>query len=364
MINLLITLEMLIPLESNGGIGRAIMSPLYWAISGLLKVFHSIFTPLFGYNSGVTWVCAIALLTIVVRSLLLPLYVKQLNSSRAMQTLQPKMKALQEKYGSDRERLGVETQKLYKDEGVNPMASCLPLLLQLPIFWALFRVLNGAARNNPIGYWFETNQELVDSLSNANIFGAQLSGTLLPLNNGIGATQILAVLLILAMTGLLFWQQIHMLRRNMPPSAMEGPMGQQQKMMLYMMPFMYFISGPIIPVGVLVYWLFSNIWTMGQQYIIIRTYPTPGTPAYIEWEDRMVAKGKDPKEIEARRANKARRNPKLKTTPVVTDASGKAKVARQGRNRSTTVQNSESNERHVQRQQTQRLSRAARKKKK
>lgn len=357
---MLISLNALIPL-GLGDIGRAIMSPLYWAISGLLKLFHDIITPLFGYYSGVTWICAIAMLTIFVRTLLLPLYIKQLNSSRAMQTLQPKMKALQEKYGADRERIGQETMKLYQEEGVNPMASCLPLLLQLPIFWALFRVLNGAARNNPVGYWFEKDPELVKSLSDANIFGAQLSGTLLPLDNGFGATQILAIILILCMTGLLFWQQIHMMRRNMPPSALEGPMGQQSKMMLYILPFMYFISGPIIPIGVLVYWFFSNIWTVGQQMIIIRTYPTPGTPAYLDWEDRMKAKGKDPKEIERRRADKARKAPRKADSKTVTDTT---RVTRQGTNRKTTKKNSEAPKRTVQRQQIQRQPRSARKKKK
>lgn len=309
----------------------SIMAPLHWAISGILVLFHNVFNPLTGFSQGLTWFLAIVMMTVVVRTLMLPLYIRQLNSSRAMQTLQPKIQALQAKYGADRERLGQETMKLYQEEGINPMSSCLPLLIQMPIFFALFQVLNGASRGVPKGTFFVRNPELVDSLQNATVFGAKLSGTMLPLpESGIGPTQILSGVLVIAMTALLFWQQLHMMRRNMPPSALEGPMGQQQKMMLYMLPFMYVISGPVIPIGVLLYWLSSNIWTMGQQYIIIRTYPTPGTPAYVDWEDRMRAKGKDPVAIERERANKARKRSVANgatSTPAPSD--GPARVVRQ-----------------------------------
>ena len=82
----------------------------------------------------------------VIRIALIPLFVKQIKSSRSMQLLQPKVRELQKKYGHDREKLGAETMKLYKENNANPLSSCLPLLLQMPIFLALFRVLDGAAR--------------------------------------------------------------------------------------------------------------------------------------------------------------------------------------------------------------------------
>lgn len=369
----MIGLDIFIPAnlgQDLGNIFGSIMQPLYWAASGILTLFHTIVSPVLGANSGWTWLVVIVMLTIVVRLAMLPLYVKQLNSSRAMQVLQPKIKALQQKYGADRERLGQESMKLYREEGVNPMASCLPLLIQLPILWALFIVLNGAARGIPRGYWFESNPQLVDSLSGANILGAKLSSTVLPFTNGFGATQILGLILIFSMVGVLFWQQMHMMRRNMPPSALEGPMGQQQKYILYLMPFMYFISGPVIPIGVLLYWFTSNVWTMGQQYLIIRTYPTPGTPAYLEWEDRMRARGKDPVAIERARSDKARRRPRPVATQPVVDSNGKATVSRQtGVSRRTTVRKDAgsgtagASRQQVARQQVSRQSRAARKKK-
>ncbi|WIY82598.1 membrane protein insertase YidC [Propionimicrobium sp. PCR01-08-3] len=349
-------------------VGSAIMQPLYWAVSGLIVLAHRLWSPLFGTDSGVTWALSIVVLTIIVRGLMMPLYAKQLNSSRAMQSLQPKIQALQQKYGSDRERLGQETMKLYKDEGVSPTSSCLPMLIQLPIFWGLYRVLYGAAQGQARGTFFVNNPDLVESLRHARLFGAQLSGTFLPMSDGFGATQILALIMIIMMTGLLFFQQLHMMRRNMPPTAFEGPMGQQQKMMLYMMPAMYIFIGPQIPIGVLVYWIISNLWTFVQQYVIIRNYPTPNTPAYVEWEERMVAKGKDPKEIERARANKARKGGNGKGQVATREVKGKDSgeqptVSRQQVNRQT-VRRSVDGKQVIQRQQVQHSSRAARKKKK
>ena len=129
-------------------VGSAIMRPLYWVVSGLLVLFHSLWSPVFGADSGWTWALSIVSLTVVIRVALIPLFVKQIKSSRQMQLLQPKVRELQKKYGHDREKLGQETMKLYKEHNANPLASCLPLLLQMPIFLALFRVLDGAARGD------------------------------------------------------------------------------------------------------------------------------------------------------------------------------------------------------------------------
>ncbi len=138
------------------------MTPLYWAVSGILVGFHSLLSNFMDPNSGWTWTLSIVLLTMVIRTALIPLFVRQINSARNMQLIQPKVKALNDKYGADRERLGMETMKLYKEEGVNPMASCLPLLLQMPIFLALFYVLNSVSGGHALGYFFEQNPALVD----------------------------------------------------------------------------------------------------------------------------------------------------------------------------------------------------------
>jgi YidC/Oxa1 family membrane protein insertase len=278
-------------------IGSAIMQPLYWVVSGILVLAHGLFAPVFGTGSGWTWASSIVMLTVVIRTALIPLFVKQIKSSRSMQLLQPKVRELQKKYGHDREKLGQETMKLYRENNANPLASCLPLLLQMPIFLALFRVLDGVARTNGAGqhlvrgYWLKTNPDLVDSLNQATIFGARLSDTFLkvPFSGGITSVHVVTVVLIVAMTITLFITQLQLMRKNMPAEALTGPFAQQQKIMLYAFPLIFAIGGINFPVGVLIYWFTSNLWTMGQQFYVIRRNPAPGTPAYAAWEERRRA---------------------------------------------------------------------------
>lgn len=274
-------------------IGSAIMRPLYWVVSGLLVLFHSLWTPVLGANSGWTWTLSIVCLTVVIRIALIPLFVKQIKSSRQMQLLQPKVRELQKKYGHDREKLGQETMKLYRDHNANPLSSCLPLLLQMPIFLALFRVLDGVAHGIARGHWLEIHPELVTSLQNATIFGAPISATFMKAG-ALGAAamnvRIVTVVLILAMTATLFITQLQLMRKNMPPEALTGPFAQQQKMMLYLFPIIFAVGGINFPIGVLIYWLASNLWTMGQQFYVIRRNPAPGTPAYEAWEARRAEK--------------------------------------------------------------------------
>jgi YidC/Oxa1 family membrane protein insertase len=276
-------------------VGSAIMQPLYWVVSGILVLFHSLWSPVLGADSGWTWALSIVSLTILIRIALIPLFVKQIKSSRAMQLLQPKVRELQKKYGHDREKLGQETMKLYKEHNANPLASCLPLLLQSPIFIALFRVLDGAARDIPRGHWLRIHPELLSSLNDATLLGARISDTFLkvPLSNGITAVHIVTLVLIIAMTVTLFVTQLQLMRKNMPAEALTGPFAQQQKMMLYLFPLIFAVGGINFPVGVLIYWFASNLWTMGQQFYVIRRNPAPGTPAYDAWEQRRKAKGKD-----------------------------------------------------------------------
>lgn len=348
---------------------NAIMSPLYAAVSGILVGAHALWSPLFGADSGITWVMSIISLTVVIRTLLIPLFVRQINSARNMQLVQPKLKALQEKYGADREKLGQETMKLYKDEGVNPAASCLPLLLQMPIFIALFNVLNAVSRatdvnalaGTNVGYFFEHNPTLVTSLHSSDVFGARLAGTFFPLSQGFGPTQITALVLMLLMTGTLVLTQLQLMNKNMPPESMTGQFAQTQKMMLYLFPVMYLIGGVSIPIGVLVYWLTSNLWTLGQQYILIHNNPTPNTPAYIEWEERMIRHGKDPKAIQAARIAKRQRRPVMPVTVAdpepINDAADETPTVQRQQPKKPQVQRQQ-----IQRQQPRSATRSARKK--
>ena len=127
-----------------------VMEPLYYAVSAILLGWHWLFDALGLSQRGWIWVLAIAGLTVTIRALLIPLFVKQIKSSRNMQLLQPQIKELQKKYGHDRQKLAEEQMKLWKETGTNPFASCLPLLLQMPIFFALFNVINNAAKGKAL----------------------------------------------------------------------------------------------------------------------------------------------------------------------------------------------------------------------
>jgi YidC/Oxa1 family membrane protein insertase len=212
----------------------------------------------------------------VIRAALIPLFVKQIKSSRNMQLIQPKVKELQKKFGHDRERLAHETMKLYKDSGTNPFASCLPILLQMPIFFTLFSLLNNAAKEKPKGI---LSKDDAINFGEAKLFGTvKISDTFLNAS-GHAPTMALAAVLVLAMTATTFLTQRQLMSKNMPKDALTGPYAQQQKLLLYVLPVVFAVGGIAFPIGVLFYWTTSNLWTMGQQFYVIRNNPAPGTEA-------------------------------------------------------------------------------------
>jgi YidC/Oxa1 family membrane protein insertase len=256
---------------------HAVLTPLEYLTSGILVVWHKLFASVLGIPEGLSWALSIIFLTIVIRTALIPLFVKQIKNSRNLQLLQPKVKELQKKYGHDRERLTQETMKLYKDTGTNPLASCLPLLLQMPIFLALFRTLNSAAHGDGVGFLSDT---LANSLSQDAIFDHVLVSDSFT-GDGVGVTsKWVTAFLVIAMTATTFTTQRQLMRKNMPESALTGQYAQQQKLLLYVLPVVFAVGGIAFPIGVLLYWTTSNLWTMGQQFYVIRNNPTPGTPAF------------------------------------------------------------------------------------
>ena len=236
-----------------GDIGGAIMTPLYYAVSGILLVWHRIFEALgLSGESGWTWVLSIIGLTVTIRTLLIPLFVKQIKSSRNMQLLQPQIKALQQKYKHDRERLTQEQMKLWKDTGTNPFASCLPLILQMPIFFALFRVIDQAAKNGAEGARGFLSGADAESLSKAKLLGAQIADTFL--KSDATETKILTMSLVVIMCLTQFTTQRQLMSKNMPADAMTGQYAQQQKLLLYILPVVFAVGGVAFPLGVLFYW--------------------------------------------------------------------------------------------------------------
>jgi YidC/Oxa1 family membrane protein insertase len=282
----------------------SILKPLYIAVSFIMRAFHSLFSGL-GLGIGTSWTLSIVGLVITIRIILIPLFVKQIKSQRALQVLQPKMKELQKKYKDDRQKQSEELMKLYKEHNTNPLASCLPILAQAPIFFALFRVLNSisgsldkfgkcatvAAKHVNSGVF--TRQEVCEA-ANAHFFGAKLSESFL--HPALSSTstmtvKVVTVILIVLMSATTFTTQRQLMMKGMPAASLENnPMVQQQKILLYVFPLIFAVSGINFPVGVLLYWLTTNLWTMGQQFYVIRNNPTPGSPAYDQWEARQARK--------------------------------------------------------------------------
>jgi YidC/Oxa1 family membrane protein insertase len=273
-------------LDFLGAIGHAIMVPLYWIISVVLVGFHRLFSTIFPADSGAAWVLSIVGLTLVVRATLIPLFVKQIKSSRNMQLIQPRVKELQTKWGHDRERMSQETMKLYKETGTNPFSSCLPIFVQMPIFLALFRLIDQAAKN--IGHGILTKEQAMQ-FAGAEFFGVPIRSAFNRADGDV-AVMVLAGVLVTAMTLTTFTTQKQLMSKNMPAESLTGPFAQQQKIMLYVLPVVFGVTGIFFPIGVLVYWTTSNIWTMGQQFYVIRNNPAPNTPAADAKAERVARK--------------------------------------------------------------------------
>ncbi|BBH17390.1 membrane protein insertase YidC [Nocardioides baekrokdamisoli] len=263
-----------------GALFHAIALPLYWVISGILVLWHKIFA--FLPSEGWAWALAIVGLTVTIRALLIPVMVKQIKSMRNMQLIQPQMKAVQEKYKHDRERMSQEMMKLYKDNGTNPFASCLPILIQMPIFFSLFALLRHAVQGHGNGF---LSDSAAASFGQSHWLGTLL-GASLTNTHGYHSTQIIAPVLVVLMTLTQFLTSRQILTKNMPPAAMTGQYAQQQKIMMYVLPVVFSVGSFGFPIGLMLYWTVSNLWTMGQQYVVIKASPTPGSPAAIAKEKR------------------------------------------------------------------------------
>lgn len=280
-----------------------ILWPFKWIVSAILWVFHTIFTAI-GMDpaSGLTWVPAIIGLTLVMRTLTIPLFLKQIKSMRGMQELQPELAKLQKKYKGktdqlSRQAMAQEQMELYRKTGSNPLASCLPILVQMPIFFGLFQVLNGvpkaAAQNEGI---LVLTPQMVKQFHDAFIFNqVPLFSTMMKPGDGNHAMTIaVAAILVILMTLSMFYSQKQLGAKNMSDAAKESPMYRQQQIMLYVFPLIFLISGINFPIGVLVYWTISNFWSVGQQWWVIRNNPTPGSQAERELNERRAAKGLPP----------------------------------------------------------------------
>ena len=277
-----------------------ILFPIKWAIEGILVAFHWVFTTLgMDGNAGLTWVLSIVGLTVIVRAALIPIFVRQIKSQRRMMEVAPQLKKIQDKYKGkkdqfSREAMSRETMALYKRTGTNPLSSCLPLLLQMPIFFGLFSVLNNAQHVNKDGshnagvFWLD--QSLSTSFGTSSLFDIAPLHMAISTAEGNVAVILIASVMVIIMTASQFITQLQIMSKNQSPEMKASPMYRQQRILLYILPLVFAFSGFAFPIGVMFYWLTSNVWTMVQQFLVIRNMPTPGSEAALAREARLAKK--------------------------------------------------------------------------
>ncbi|MHB2023247.1 MAG: membrane protein insertase YidC [Mycobacteriales bacterium] len=277
------------------------LNPLYQAVAFCLVHIYFALRPVFGAGTGASWALSIVLLTLAMRIVLIPLFVKQIRLQRQMTVLQPKIKELQAKYKGDKERLNQEMMALYREHGANPLTGCLPLLLQFPIFIGLFHILDAikpqlvkghqAALDCAHGvsscYTFHGlsvpgfSSTLIKSAARAKIFGVPIASNFTAsaqllhfLNASSSSTKVLVAILIVAMGATTFVTQRQLLGRSGPSAQMAS----QQKTLMYVLPFVFLIFGFRFQLGVLLYWVTSNLWAMVQQRVVIKRMNTEPAP--------------------------------------------------------------------------------------
>ncbi|GAB3794889.1 membrane protein insertase YidC [Humibacter antri] len=281
-----------------------ILWPIEWLVQLLLIGWHMLWTSVgLDPSGGLTWVLSIVGLTAVIRAALIPIFVRQIKNQRRMLEVAPQLKKIQDKYKGkkdqlSREAMSRETMELYKRTGTNPLSSCLPLLLQMPVFFSLFHVLNDAqSGHDSVGLLSGAN--LLKSFQDAKFIGA-------PLNASFGSqwslmiagkdyslsVMLIAATMVILMVASQFTTQLQIVSKNMSPETKASPQFRQQRILLYLLPFVFLFSGVAFPLGVMFYWLTSNIWTMAQQWLVIRNMPTPGSEAEKAREARLARKGK------------------------------------------------------------------------
>jgi len=302
---------------------------LYTAVSWVLLRWYQLFTFLgLSKTSGLTWALSIIMLVVTARLLMFRFFVKQVHYQRRMQEMQPKIKKLQEKHKGDRATLNREMMALQQAEGFNPISGCLPMFLQIPVFIALFHVLKHmSAAVSPTYpeskltlYGFTKTQTL--DAAKAKLFGAPLAASLhessakiIQLGGHVSATRVTTIILVLISAAATFVTQRAAMRNQTTPA--EGQAAILQKLMQVGIPISVLVSGVIFPLGVLLYWFSSNLWTMFQQFYILKFHPHTPSGTVAAGPTNEVGRALAPK-VGQKPVNP--KNAKPASTPVDTEA--------------------------------------------
>ena len=251
------------------------LNPLYFAVAWMIMRIHSGVSLVLSPTSGLTWVLTIVVLVVLMRLIMVPLFVKQMHSMRKMGALAPQLQELKKKYKNDRQTLNEETMKLYRENGVNPLGGCLPVLGQMPMFFALFGVLRAISGwHEGLKFSYGLTRSVVHSAQHANIFGATISDKFLfsPTTPAEARVVIACVVMVSVVTTFMTMRQST--KRGMTPTMTpDSPMAASQKYMTYVIPF-FALSGLYWAFGLVLYWVTTNLWTLGQQYVLFKRYPT------------------------------------------------------------------------------------------
>ncbi len=255
---------------------------IYYPVSAILWFWHKVFGFILGPENGVAWALAVVFLVFTLRTLLIKPFVSQVRSMRKMQEFAPEIQKLKKKYGNDRQKMAAEMQKLQVQHGVNPLAGCLPIFVQIPVFIGLFHVLRSFNRdfltpeqNRRIGNYVFSAAD-VRSFLDADLFGAPLSGYLTQseeLLSRFGDVSrwdiaLVAVPLMLLAGVLTHFTSRHSVARQTEAQTANPQAAIMNNVMLYLFPLGVIVGGPFFPLAILLYWLSNNAWTLGQQYVI------------------------------------------------------------------------------------------------
>jgi len=260
----------------------SILNPLNDLVAWVIMRLHAGLGAIFGPDSGWAWGLSIVFLVMIIRLCLVPLFVKQVNAQRKMAQHAPQLQELRKKYKNDKQRLQEETMKYYKENGVNPLAGCLPMIPQLIIFFSLFSVLRFIADwkpGHPLQYGF--TESVVESAQKTTIFGVHLYDKLLFRTAGSPPLSLHVVIVIVITVALSATTTFMTVRQSAKRGLMQtnvdptNPMAQSQKFMQYIVPF-FSLTGLYWQYGLVLYWVTTNLWTLGQQYFMFRNWdPQP-----------------------------------------------------------------------------------------
>jgi YidC/Oxa1 family membrane protein insertase len=287
---------------------------IYYPVSGIMWLWYKLFGFLLGPSSFFAWALSVMFLVFTLRAILYKPFVRQIETTRQMQELQPQIKALQKKYGKDRQRMALEMQKLQKDHGFNPILGCLPMLAQIPVFLGLYHVLRSFNRtqggfgqpklsvelNRSLGNYFFSATD-VGHFLDAHLFGAPLGATMIQ-TTGVDAFKefsrpaVIAVgipLMILAGIATHFNSRASVARQS-PEAAANPQTALMNKLALYVFPIGVVVGGPFLPLAILFYWVSNNIWTYGQQHYVFGKIEKREEAKKVEEQERRASNAPPP----------------------------------------------------------------------